>query len=273
MRLAQVRKHAQLGLRWVKCGWRLFRRNPWLLGGMGFCAAAVLFLLALIPLIGDPLIGLLAPFLGASFFIAVDGIARQRAELPPALRLVALKRSPKEFLNVSREENRLLQVVLLGLCSLVAVVLADIVVWFVAGTAWATRGLGTGASGLALVIVAGSILFASYLLLAASLVYTLPLALLQQQPLVPAMAASLTRSAHYVFALLVVLALLAAPLLLGALVSFYARPLGYLAGLAASALALPLAACSLYCSYRTVFPALAAEPAHQPGFARANQAG
>lgn len=240
---------------------------------MAFCAVAMLSALALIPLVGAPLIGLLAPSLAASFYLAIDTIARQKTKLPRTLRMAALKHSPKEFLNVSREENRLLQVVLLGLYAVVIVVLADIVVWFVAGTAWSNRALGIPVSGLAIVIAAGLILCAIYMVLAASLVYTLPLALLQHQPLVPAMFDSLKRSAHYVVALLVVLAFLSAPLLLGALVSFYSAPFGYVVGFAAAAVVLPVAACGLYCSYRTLFPAIAQAPPIPPSFSSAKQAG
>lgn len=270
--MRRFKKHAELGLRWLRCGWRLFGRNPWLLGGMGASSAVLLATVGSIPLIGSPFIGLLAPALAASFYLAVDGVAAHKAKLPRARRAAALKHAPKELLNVAREESRLLQVVMLGLYSLVAVVLADIVVWLVAGTAWTNRALGTPLSSLAPLIAAGLILLAVYLLLVASLVYALPLALLQRQPLAPAMLDSLRRSARYAYALLPLLALFAAPPLLGGLLSFYSDVAGYTAGLAASALSLPVAMCSLYCSYRTVFPlpaetaALERTPgARQPG--------
>lgn len=249
------KKHTQLGFRWLKCGWRLFVRNPWLLGGMGACAAAALFVVSLVPMIGSPLTGLLVPTFLASFYIAIDGVAKQRAKLPPALRAVAFKHSPKEFLNLAREDNRLLQVVLLGLYSLAVVVVADILAWLMAGTAWANRSLDMHYSALPVVALVGLILFAIYLLLAASLVYALPLALLQNQPLVPAVTESFKRSVHYAFALLTIVALAVAPFLLGALLSLYSRPLGVSAALLALAVVVPVAACSLYCSFRTVFPA------------------
>ncbi len=227
---------------------------------MGGCATVVLFALALLPLVGTPLIGWVVPLLLASFYVAIDAVARQKTKLPPALRIPALKQSPREFLNIAREEQRLLQAVLLGLFSLATVVLADVVVWLVAGTAWTNRTLGASASGLAMMILAGSILCVVYFALAAALVYALPLALLQHQPLVPAMRHSLSRSARYAVALLVVTALLAAPPVLGVLVAFYFAPLGYFVGLAAAALVLPVVACSFYCSYRTIFPALVTAP-------------
>lgn len=258
--MSRFKKHAELGLRWLRCGWRLFGRNPWLLGGMGACSVAALALLAAIPLIGSPFIGLLAPALAASFYIAIDAVAARKAKLPPALRGAALKQAPLEFLNIGREENRLLQTVMLGLYGLVVVVLADILVWLVAGTAWTNRALGTHVSGLGVVVVAGVILLAIYLLLAASLVYALPLALLQQQPLAPAMRDSFKRSAQHVYALSPLVALLALPWLVGALLSFYSTVAGYAVGIAAAALVVPVVACSFYCSYRTVFPVPAERP-------------
>lgn len=249
-----VKKHAQLGLRWLKCGWRLFVRNPWLLGGMGGCAAVALFAVSLVPMIGSPLIGLLAPTLLASFYIAIDGVARQRAKLPPALRAVAVKHSPKEFLNLAREENRLLQVALLGLYSLAVVVVADMLAWFLAGTTWANRSLGMHYSAIPVVGLIGLLLLAIYLLLAASLVYALPLALLQNQPLVPAVTASFRRGVHYAFALLTIVAFGVAPFILGALLSLYSHALGVAGAVLALAVVAPVATCSLYCSFRTVFP-------------------
>ena len=271
--MSRFNKHLQLGGRWLKCGWRLFQRNPWLLGGMGACCAVVLFAAAAIPLIGSPLAGVLAPALLASFYLAVEGVAKQKAKLPLGLRIVALKQAPKEFLNIGREENRLMQVVMLGLYSLVVVVLTDVVVWLIAGTAWANRSLDTPLSTLPVVVLAGMIVLAIYFVLAASLVYTLPLAVLQHQPLVPAMSDSLKRSMHYVYALAAVLALLAAPLLLGAMVSFYSSPLARAVGLISLAVVLPVCVCSLYCSYRTLFPVAEPGQAIEPDLKRAKYVG
>lgn len=258
--MPRFKTHTELGWRWIACGWRLFSRNPWLLGGMGACAVAALLALAAIPLIGSPLVGLLVPALLGSFYLAVDGVARHKAPLPPALRAAAIRQAPGELLNVVRVENGLMHVVLLGFYGLVVTVLADIVVWLAAGTAWVNRSLDLHISALPAVAGAGLILLAIYLALGASLVYTLPLVLLQNQPLSPAMRASLVRSGRYGAALLVILALPAAPLLLGALVSLYSPVIGYVAGFALGAAALPVAACAFYCSYRTVFPLPPAEP-------------
>lgn len=252
--MRRLKRHTELGLRWTRCGWRLFRRNPWLLAGMGFICSAVAVAIGQVPLAGGPFLGLLAPTAAASFYIAVDGISKQKMKLPPALRFTAIKQSPREFMNVARKENWLMQVLVMGVYSLVVVVLTDILIWSIAGTALANPLAGLSLPALAGVAIVILLRFAIYLLLAASLVFTVPLGLLQNQALVPAMVDSLRRALHYGIALVAVLALLLVPVLLGIAASFYATWLGYLFGLVAGAAALPIAACSLYCSYRTVFP-------------------
>jgi len=257
--LQRITQGAGLGLRWIRCGARLYARNPWLLGGMGVCAAALVAAAGAIPFLGGPLLGLLAPALAASFYVAIDGVAQQRLRLPAKLRTAALKQAPKELLNIARDERRLLQVVLLGLYALVGVVLTDVLVWSVAGTAWSNRALGVSGQ-LVPVLLGVVVLLAAYLLLAASLVYTLPLTLLRGEPLIPSIAASFARSMRHPVALLAVAALGIAPFLLEALLAIGAPVLAYAAAFAAGAALMPLVACSLYCSYRTLFPPT--EPAH-----------
>lgn len=250
---ARLAKHAELGLRWMRCGWRLFLRNPWLLGGMGFCCSAVGTVLAQAPLIGRPLLGLLAPSAVASFYIAIEGISRQKIKLPPALRASALRQSPREFLNVARVERQLMQVLLLGLCGFVVVVLADILAWLVAGTNVAVPLSSLSLSALFGVAVANLLRLAIYLLFAASLVFALPHALLQKQSLAPALVDSLRQSMKYAVALLAIMALLLAPLLLGTVASLDSRWLGLAIGFGIGGFALPISLCSFYCGYRTIF--------------------
>lgn len=251
--MERIRRYLALGWRWTRCGWRLFQRNPWLLGGMGLCCAAFFVVLAHVPLVGGPFIGLLAPSAVASFYIAIDGVSRQKMKLPRALRLPAIKQAPREFLNVARQETHLMQVLLLGLYGLVALVLTDIVVWLVAGPALASPLAGLSITGLLGVIAANLLRFAIYLLLIASLAFTVPLVLLQNRALVPAMVDGVVRGMRYGVALLVLLALLLVPLLLGVLASVVAGWLGYLFGIASATALLPIALAGLYCSYRTVF--------------------
>jgi hypothetical protein len=251
--LERLQKQAELGLRWIRCGWRLFLRNPWLLGGMGFCCSALAVALGQVPLVGGPFLALLAPTAVASFYIAIDGISKQKMKLPPALRLLAVKQSPREFMNIAREERRLMQVVVMGLYGLVVVVLTDILIWMIAGAAIMGPLTNLSASALFGVMIAILLRFAIYLMLAASLVFTLPLALLHDHALVPAVVDSLRSARHHGIALLAIVALSLAPFLLGGLASFYSTWIGYATGLLVGGMVLPISVCSLYCSYRTMF--------------------
>lgn len=259
--MQRLKKHAELGLRWIRCGWRLFSRNPWLLGAMGFCCSVVATAMVQVPLVGYPFLGLLAPTAVASFYITIDAISKQKTKLPAALRWAAIRQSPREFRNIARQERRLMQVLVMGLYSLVTVVVTDILIWLLAGAVLASPLSGLSFGALIIAAIATLLRFSLYLLLAASLVFTLPLALLQDQALVPAVIDSTRRSLHYGVALLVVGASLFVPLFLGAIASFYSTGLGYGIGILTGTIALPVSVCSLYCSYRTVFTF--AEPAHQ----------
>jgi hypothetical protein len=250
----RFRKHLELGLRWIKCGARLFSRNPWLLGGMGVCASAGVVVLVRVPLIGSPLVGLLVPALLASFYLAIDAVSKQKMKLPASLRTAAIKQSPREFLNIARDESRMLQVLVIGLFSLIVVVLTDILVWLAAGGAATNQSAGMHLSTLPSVIIGAVLTLAVYAVLAASVVYTVPLAVFRGQALVPAMTESMRHARHYAVALLLIVALLALPFLLASVVSYYAPLLGYLMGFAGGALVVPLIVCSFYCSYRTIFP-------------------
>lgn len=268
--MGRVKRHVDLGLRWIRCGWRLFRRNPWQLGGMGFCCAALAVGLIQIPLIGGPLLGLLAPTAVAAFYIAIEEVSKQKIKLPQALRLFAIKQAPRELLNVARDERHLMQVLVMGLYGMIVVVLADILTWFVAGTALVSPLASLSISALLAVAIATLLRFAIYALVAASLVFTLPLALLQNQALVPAVIESARRAWEYGIALSVIVGLWLVPLILGALISFYATWLGYLVGLLTAIFILPISLCSLYCGYRTMFTASQSTQRMDANFKRAD---
>jgi len=125
-----------------------------------------------------------------------------------------------------------------------------------AGT-WSSLGIGTLLGNLAAVLL----IFALHLVLAASIVYALPLAIFQNEPLIPAIMSSLRMSLRHVFALLVVLSLLLGLYLLGVLMALWWVWAKYLVWLFVGPVVLPLAVTSAYCSYRTVFPGKQTHPA------------
>lgn len=257
---SRLKTHSELGLRWLNCGWRQFRRNPWLLGGMGLCCSVLTTPLGLIPLVGAPIIALLAPIFVASTYLAIDAMTRQKLPLPAALRMTAVKQSPHELVGVFRNEDRIVPVLLLSLYSLTVVLAIDVLALLMTGNAWAKPWASLDM--LALIAVAGAMLvvLAAHLCLAASLIYALPLAFLQDQPLIPAMRQSFGASMRYGVALLVVFAFLLTPSAVGAVASYVAIWAGIAIRLALAAVVWPIVAASLYCSYRTVFPP--ATPAH-----------
>ncbi len=268
--MERVKRYMDLGLRWIRCGWRLFLRNPWQLGGMGVCGTAAAVAVIQIPLIGGPLLGLLAPAAAAAFYIAIEEISKQKIKLPRALRFFAIRQSPREFLNVARDERHLMQVLLIGLCGMIVFVLTDILTWFIAGTALASPLGSLSITTLIVVAIAMIVRIAIYLLLTASLVFTLPLALIQHEALAPAVIASMRRAWEYAIALMVIVGLWLAPLLLGALISFYATWLGYVVGMLMATFIVPISLCSFYCGYRTMFTASQSTQRIGEDFKRAN---
>ena len=246
--------HIQLGLRWLTGGWRLFRRNPWLLGAMGFFGAAFSSALALIPFLGGPLAAMLAPVFLASAYLAIETLAGQKLQLPRTLRFAAIKQAPRELLSVCRDEERLILTTALALYGLTVGVLANTVVLVVAGSAWSYAFITYDVVAIVRVIVAALLVSALYLAFAASAIFTLPLVYLREQPLFPAMLQSLKASARYAPAILVVAACALGPLMLGGIVYGFSVPAAYTVGFVSAAVALPVAAAGLYCGYRTVFP-------------------
>lgn len=251
--MARLQRHVQLGVRWLTCGQRLFARNPWLLGGMGLTTSVLITLLWALPLLGGPLIALMAPILLGSFSLAIERISKLNMPLPAVLRRAAFKQSPRELLLVFRDERRILPIAVVCLVSMFVSVLTNMTVWLIAGSAWTQSWISLGVSGWLSVIGAIVFALAVYFLLAAAMVYALPRTFLRDKALVPEVVRSLKASVHYVFALITVFAVLLLPLALGAVASLASPWLAYALALLVNALTLPLVACALFCSYLAVF--------------------
>jgi hypothetical protein len=251
--LSRLTRHAALGARWLACGARLLRFNPWLLGGMGACAALLLAALWAIPLLGGPLIALLAPVFLASFLLAIERIDKLNMPLPPVLRRAALRESPRQLFAVLRHERRVLPIAAVSLACMASVLLTNMLVWLIAGAAWVRPWLALDARGLLAIAAALLLALVLYFLLAAAIVYALPRTFLRDKPLVPEVVRSFKAGVHYAMALATVLA----PLVLVLPVSLALAPLSgaaaYAAAIVLYAPVLPLVACALYCSYRHVY--------------------
>lgn len=251
----RAKRHLGLGMRWLKCGWRLFLRNPWLLGGMGLVAAVLIGALSLIPLVGGLLITLIAPVLLASAYLAIDAVSRQGMALPASLRLAAIKRSPKELARVFHDEERLMPTAVAAVYCLAVTLLVNILAQFVTGAAWTSRWAGLDLGSLLGVLAMALLALLIYAALAASLIYALPLVFLQDEPLIPAIGRSLKASARYVFAFSAMAGLLLAPFLLSGIASYSSTWAAHLVWVVTGTVALPVVTAGLYCSYRTIFPA------------------
>ncbi len=138
-RPARPIRHFLLGLRWLRCGARLFGRNPWLLGGMGLVAAVSIAAVVRVPLAGGLLVALLAPVWLMSALLAVDEVSRQGMRLPRRLRRPALMQSPKRLFGALGREPLLLPVLAAALCSLLAALVIGLFARLAGGGAWVAR--------------------------------------------------------------------------------------------------------------------------------------
>jgi len=252
--LSRFTRHAALGFRWLGCGGRLLWRNPWLFCGMGLCAAVIVSVLALIPLIGGSLIACVAPIMLASYYLTIDRVSKSSVPLPPRLRVAAMKQSPRELFSVFRDEKRIIPMVIVSLYCMVMSLVTNTFVWLIAGSAWTKPLASLGLAALLGVLAAIVFALAAYFLLAISVIYALPRAFLRGKPLFPEIPRSLKAGLHYLVALLTVLGVLLVPTLIGIVAARASLWLSYALPMLSNAVVLPLVFASLYCSYRTIFP-------------------
>lgn len=251
----RFRKQLQIGRHWLNGGWRLLRRNPWKLGGMAATAAGLASVLALTPLVGSLLMALVAPLFLASHYLVIDALSREPKPARVRQRWNVIKQSPRALLAVFEHEPHLVHTLLAVLYSVAVGLLVLMFADLLGGSAWSQPWSKLDGYSRASVLATGLIAAAGWLLLALSLVYALPLAYFQEEGLVRAIARSFRTGLHHAVALWPVLALALAPLVAGvvgySLSRWAARP----AAVLVAAFTLPLAATTLYCSYRTLFPA------------------
>ena len=251
----RVSKQLRIGLRWLRCGGRLFMRHLWVLGGMGFSAAVLINVLTLIPLLGNVMIALLAPILLGSTYLTIDRVARQKMALPASLRLAALKRSPQELVGVVRSQSHLMSILVFCVYSMAVALAIGVTAQLVGGSAWVSRWTSLDFLTLTGMLGTAGIVLVLYLLLAMSLIYALALSVLRNEALMPAVIQSLKLSARYPLAVLLLFGLFITPFLLGSLLSPVSMLAAYLVWIVGGGLVLPIVAASFYCSYRTLFAA------------------
>ena len=251
--MQRISKHFRIGRRWLTFGWQLFMRNPWSLGGMGFTTTVLVSVLSLIPLFGGLLVALLAPILLASAYLTIDGVYKQKIVLPASLRLTALKESPRQLIGVFHDETRIIPTAVACIYSATGMLLINLPAQFLTGGAWVANWSSLDRASLFGAVAATLLVFVLYVVLAASLIYALPLAFLRDEPLIPSLLRSLKASRHFVFALLVLLGVLLVPFCLDAIISKLSSWASKLAWLALGSVIFPVVAAGLYCSYRDIF--------------------
>lgn len=243
-----------IGVRWLRCGWRLLQRNPYSLLGMAFFCVLIIIALTLIPLFGNTLSALMLPIFMSSAILVADELSKQKMALPASLRKTALARSPKDLFKIFSKETYLLQALVLCVYVLGAALATTIVAHVVSGGTWASTWASLNIVGVLQVSLGWLVTLLLWFVVAASLIYAIPLAFLKDQPLMPALARSLLLSAKNIIALAVIFGLLVIPFFLGNVALLFSAPAGYLIWLLGGTIMLPLTVTSCYCSYRTAFP-------------------
>ena len=250
--MEHVGRQIDIGLHWLNCGWRVFGRNPWLLGGMGISAVIVITLLTLIPVVGGAMIALLTPTFLASAYLAIDGIAHQKMALPAALRVQALKRSPLDLFSVMRREDRIMTILLVSVCTMGIALVINLVAQLAGGSSWVARWSTLEILPMLGVLALAFLILILYAGLAMLLVYALALSVLKDEPLVPAFQGSIHVGLRYPVAVVLILGVLFAPFLFGMVLSPLSLAVQYLIWILVGGVVLPVVTSTLYCSYRHV---------------------
>lgn len=243
----------QIGMRWLGCGWRLYRRAPAQLAAFGITAALAAALASWVPIVGALLLAALAPLFLASACLVLDETARQGKISRGPRRIAAVRAGARSVLRVLDKEARLIPLMLFSIYSVTVVLFAKILLWLTAyGVALDRARLAASIDLLGAVL--GALLALGLLvMLFATLAYALPLAFLRDVPVGTAIVLSSRAAIRHVYAVLALLGLLALPAVLGALGAIHSPWAAYAVGILSSPLALPWAAAALYCSFRTLF--------------------
>ncbi len=252
--MKRLHKQAKIGIRWLNCGWRLFRRNPWLLLGMGLTSMLVIVILVSIPFVGSLVIAFLAPILMSGAVLAADELSRQKMALPASLRAAAFMRSPKVLVSVVGKSEHVATVLVMGMYTLAVALAINIAAYAISGGAWVNNLLSLDTEMMLRVLGTWLVVLMLYLVLTMSLIYSIPLIFLQGTPIVPALARSLQAGWRHLAGLIVVVGVAFIPFALGVIASPFSTIAMYTIWFLGGAIALPLFITSSYCSYRTVVP-------------------
>lgn len=243
----------QIGMRWFGCGWRLYRRAPAHLAAFGLTAGLAAGLASAVPIIGALVLAALVPVLLGSACLVLDETVRQGKTFRRPRRTAALRAGARSPLRVFDKEARLIPLMLFGIYSVTLVLLAKILLWLTAYGVALDRARLAASIDLLGAVFGALVALGVIVMLLASLVYALPLTFLRNEPVGTAVVLGFRAAMRHIYAVLVLLGLLALPAILGALGAIYSPWAAYAVGIVASPLMLPWATAALYCSFRTLF--------------------
>lgn len=251
--MKSIQEQYKIGVRWLNCGWRLFRRRPWVLLGMGLLVTIAINLLTLIPVVGNILLAILLPLLASSTLLTIHDTAMQQSKPVGRKSSPALMRPLTELGRVFMKQELLLTMLVVCLYTLTASILIIILGYLISGGSWIASF--STLDMVEFIRVAGAWIAAIilFIFVIASLFFSVPLVAVRKAPLVPAMKKSLKASKRYLFGLLVLLGLIAFVELLGIIAGIFSPLGGAAVWTVAGSLVLPVFMTSSYCSYRTLF--------------------
>lgn len=266
-------------VQWLACGWRLWRRRPLEASAPAAAFALAALLLRALPIIGDVLLLLVLPTALASYAVHVHALAHTAAGKTPKMAARRRGRAALDYwLHRLRQalfgawsnSHNVFPLLLLGVVLVVIGLLVYSLLFAIGGQAVVSPYgfYELGFDQMARFLLAYAIAGASWLGVAALLLWVLPLFALRDVPLVDAFLLNLQALARNAGVVLVLLSLLIAlwlPAILLKPWSPFASVLALWAGITLAALGAGFAG---YCSFRLVFadaepaaPAASARPA------------
>ncbi len=161
------------GVAWFTGGWRLFMKNPGVWVVLGVIFLATLFVLALIPMLGQLLMALVAPVLSAGLLYAAREADNDRAlEIP-------------HVLQGFREQEKLTPLLSLGGVALAGLILSVVLAFAIGGASMVATMAGrhemSGGASAAMLAA---------LLAAMALAYAVPLVMFRGIPATEALGSS-----------------------------------------------------------------------------------
>ncbi len=226
------------GVAWFTGGWRLFMKNPGVWIVLGVIVLAILFVLALIPLLGQLLMALFTPVLAAGLLHAA-----READAGRSLEFV-------QVFQGFREKERLTPLLALGGVALAGFILSIVAAMLIGGPGMISAMLSGNpemmrgaAAGMMVALLAA---LTVQLLVAMALVYAVPLVMFGNAPASRALTSSFRACLRNVL-----------PLTVFSVIYFFAALAASLPLLLGWIVLLPASAGMYYLSYKDLYEATA----------------